>query len=732
MMRLPFSRLASNSIRGIFPALALLTGTALAQTTPPAQVTASHSEDALEEIIVTARKRSEVMQNIPESIQAFGEQELTDSHFTKLDDLAGLVSNLNITTRADNNPDVVMRGVGSFGVVQGVGFYANDVQLFDGQTVRPDDLERIEVLKGPQGTLYGGNNIGGAIKYITKLPTDTFEGQVAAEAGNYNTQTYSAVVSGALAPGLLDGRLSIYDTESNGYIYNTALNELANRGTERGGRITLVYNANATTATLYLSADYNRSGAGANLYYRPISDHDYTLNVNDGTEPSYSRHVYSATLKLEHEFAGDLALTSISSYLHSYGNSVTDTDKGPIPFLTGIDHFRRVVGSEEVRLANTGAGPFKWLVGLFGQINDNDIAHVSRSFSGGDPFDATLWPNPANYTNQFTDPLQHHHEYALFGDASYDWNKWSFETGVRADYNTSSMTDSLYGLEATRHGTEILPKFSASYHFDKDIMGYTTISRGFEPGDFVEDFDANGNPFIFEFRPETTWNYEAGIKSTVFDRVRINAAIFYIQYKDRLFQTNVIHSGQLVGVTENIGDSHNYGGEFEVSTRLTKELFVSAGFGVTKAVWGDIPWFDPDLGAVAPPCPDGKPLAPAGCPTNLKGRTATNTPGYQGSLSLDWSHHLTEGLAFGARADASFIGRSYWDVTDHFEQRPYQLVNFGVRLEGSKWTVSGHVSNVFDKLYNTAFISSPELGAPFGAAGVGRPRLWTAGFTYRW
>src|SRR5882762_7472210 len=204
IMRLPSSQLASNSIRGIFAALALLTGTALAQTAPPAQVTASHSEDALEEIIVTARKRSEVMEDIPESIQAFGAQELADSHFTKLDDLSGLVSNLNITTRADNNPDVVMRGVGSFGVVQGVGFYANDVQLFDGQSVRPDDLERIEVLKGPQGTLYGGNNIGGAIKYITKLPTDKFEGEVAAEAGNYNTQTYSAVVSGALVPGVLD------------------------------------------------------------------------------------------------------------------------------------------------------------------------------------------------------------------------------------------------------------------------------------------------------------------------------------------------------------------------------------------------------------------------------------------------------------------------------------------------------------------------------------------------
>src|SRR6266404_6800546 len=357
------------------PAVAAATDAVAA--TPPA----SALENQTEEIVVTARKRRESIQDIPASIDAIPESVIKDAHITQLDDIGSRVSNLNIFEAHDNSPAVVMRGVGSFELVQGVGFYMNDVQLFEGQTVRPMDIARIEVLKGPQGTLYGGNNIGGAIKYITKLPTDAFEAQVGAEAGNYNTQTYSAVVSGALAPGLLDGRLSVYDTESNGYIYNTALNELANRGTERGGRATLVYNANATTVTLYLSADYNRSGAGASLYYRPASDHDYTLNVNDGTEPSYSRHVYSATLKLEHEFAGDVALTSISSYLHSYADSVTDTDKGPIPFLTGFDHFRHAVGSEEVRLASTGAGPFKWLIGLFGKINNNDIALVSRSFS---------------------------------------------------------------------------------------------------------------------------------------------------------------------------------------------------------------------------------------------------------------------------------------------------------------------------------------------------------------
>ena len=111
-----------------------------------------------------------------------------------------MVSNLNITTRADNTPDVVLRGVGSFGVVSGVGFYANDVQLFDGQTVRTEDIERVEVLKGPQGTLYGGSNIGGAIKYVTKLPTDDFDSGAGFEFGNYGTQTYSGLYPARSSP----------------------------------------------------------------------------------------------------------------------------------------------------------------------------------------------------------------------------------------------------------------------------------------------------------------------------------------------------------------------------------------------------------------------------------------------------------------------------------------------------------------------------------------------------
>jgi iron complex outermembrane receptor protein len=174
--------------------------TAQGEDAPASQPNVSNADTGLAEIIVTARKRAETVQSIPESIEAFGAEEISDAHLTKIDDLGNLVSNLNITSRADNTPDVVLRGVGSFGVVSGVGFYANDVQLFDGQTVRTEDIERIEVLKGPQGTLYGGSNIGGAIKYVTKMPTDDFEAGAGFEFGNYGTQTYSGFVSGPLTP----------------------------------------------------------------------------------------------------------------------------------------------------------------------------------------------------------------------------------------------------------------------------------------------------------------------------------------------------------------------------------------------------------------------------------------------------------------------------------------------------------------------------------------------------
>jgi iron complex outermembrane receptor protein len=681
----------------------------------------------LTEIIITARKREESIQSIPESVAAISAQVLENAHITKMDDLGGLVSNLNIASQSDNTPGAVLRGVGSFGVVQGVGFYANDVQLFEGQTVRPEDLERIEVLKGPQGTLYGGNNIGGAIKYITKLPTDTFEASATVEAGDYSTQTYSAVVSGPLfarSPGLLDGRISVYDTRTDGYIYDPTFNRTVDGGRETGGRATLLYRpSDATTVTLYLNADYNYSGFGGNVLYKASADDIYSLQVADGTLPKYERGLYSGTLKLEQELTSNLMLTSLSTYFNSYGDSTTDTDKGPIPFLSGYDHFATNVYAQELRLANVGSGPFKWLVGMYGQVFNDEIFVTSRSYNG-DPGNPAEFNDPTQFTYQPTQPVQRHNEYAAFGNASYDLNNWTLEAGLRGDYYHNSMTDALYALYDAQHGSKLLPKFSLSYHFDKDVMAYASIARGFEPGDEIEIFDSAGNPQIAKFKPENALSYEAGVKSTLFERrLRLNAAVFYTQYDGRLFQTNIIQSGQLVGITSNIGNSTNYGFELEFSAQLAEGLVLSGTYGLTRAVWGNTPpYLDPDLTAAS-----GSNVF-----VNLRGGIAPDVPSYTASLALDWSHNLTGDLVFGIRGDASFNGYSFWDVTDHYRQNPYQLLNLGARLEKKHWTLSAHVSNVTNELYNVGFSSGPELGAPFNVGDVGRPRLWTVAGTYRW
>src|SRR5258708_4767875 len=325
-----------NSARPLLPLALLLCSTFLGHSAV-AQVLAAPSSSTSENpeittIIVTARKQTETIQTIPESITAIDASTITGAHLTTLDDFNSLVTNLNITQRADNTPDVVMRGVGTFGVVQGVGFYVNDVQQFEGQSVRPIDIERIEVLIGPQGTLFGGSNVGGAIKYVTKLPTDTLTGEGSIEYGRYNQQTVDGVVSGPIVPARLLARLSQFNDRSDGYQPDQTMGKTLPDSNETGGRLTVQYLGDETKITFYLSGDHIGT-ENMNLYYTPPNDHTYSLIYKggvDGTTPSYRRNLYAPTLAIRHDFE-NFTFNSISSYFHSSITSIANFDKGAFP-----------------------------------------------------------------------------------------------------------------------------------------------------------------------------------------------------------------------------------------------------------------------------------------------------------------------------------------------------------------------------------------------------------------
>lgn len=714
------SRFGKHSSRG--RASQLLVAVLLASTSawvpsPGDAQTASSAEGSsveLKEVIVTAQKRLQNVQSVPESVVVVDAAQIAAEHITRIDDLGELVPNLNITTRFDHTPDVVMRGVGAFGITQGVGFYANDVQLFDGQTVRMDDIERVEVLEGPQGVLYGGNNIGGAIKFITKLPTDTLQYGGTVEYGDYATRTVSSFASGPVISDSLDGRISAFYTRTGGYIFDPILGTNVDEGKEYGGRLTLEHKAADTTAILYLDADQLLTGA-QNQYYRPSSPTDYSYQVTDGTKPSFNRTLYSATLRLEHELTSSVELVSISSFFHAGDGGITDVDKGPIPFLTAYQIFRHRVESEELRFSSRGAGSSKWLIGLYAQGNDQPDNYTDSSSFNGDPADVASYSNPALYSDIFTNPRQTHREYAVFGNEQYDLNAWTFQAGARLDYNRSTMNDPLNGISANQHGTEFMPRVSVSYHFTPKVMGYSTIARGFEPGDLTEGADATGAAAISAYRPETDWSYELGIKSTIANRVLLDGDVFYIDYQNRLYQTNKLELGQFVNVTTNIGNSRNYGAELQMEALLGAGVEFNASAGITRAVWENVPYYDPDLNFEL---------------VNLSGRYATNTPAYAVSGGLSWSHQVSDRASFGARVDATAIGRSYWDPTNHYYQPAYRLVSAGVHFDMGNWTVRAHGDNLLNTPYNTAFISAAEVGAPFDVAGIARPRTWDVSVSY--
>ena len=701
-----------NDTRAGLVSLAVMIGLGASGLGWAADAEAPSSEAAtqpgLEEVVVTARKRTESLLDVPASITAISANTIEQAHMTQIDDIGSMVSNLNIFEAHDNTPAVTLRGVGAFELVQGVGFYVNDVQLFEGQTVRPVDVARIEVLKGPQGTLYGGANIGGAIKYVTKDPGDFWDNEAAVELGEHTTRNYHAVLSGPLLPdGKLGVRVSVYDDNHGGYIYDTFHQMNFGDTHDKGGRITFLSQLEDTKVHLYLSAD-DLNSSNQNLNYTTADDHTYRYSVDDYYFPSFVRKLWSATLQVDHQLSADMALTALSSYFSSYNRGVTDFAKQPIPLDKLQQNQDQRVFTQELRLASTGHSSLDWIVGLFFEHHKSQPL-TADNFSTGDV------NNPIIVGTDLDVDKKLQRRFAAFADATYHVGNWQFELGAREEHYLSSeeaYNNSIQpplSASANLSGNQFAPRLSAQYKFSSTFNVYSTIARGFQPADEIEE-----NGVIHPLKPEIATSYEVGFKSLL-GSVMLNGAVFYINYQNRLYQSLKDFNGGLLDVTSNIGDSKNYGVEFDLTAPLAYGFKVNTGLGVTRAIWGDVQYIDPGTSL----------------PINLSGRTAPYTPIYSGNVGLDWERAVGAGLGGGARADASFVGRSYWDPQDSASQDAYQLLNLGARLESDRFTVAAHVTNVTGERYNSMYFPAVDVGTPYNFARIGRPRWWTVSATVR-
>ena len=469
-------RRISTLLAGTTLAIFASAGTAFAQTASvaaPASAPAAADAgiDESENIIVTARTRQERLQDVPIAVSAVTGDQLEREQINVIKDVAALTPGLNISSDAVGRAFMSIRGVGTtlIDTVQpGVGIFIDGIyQPNTSYLNNPvSDVERIEVLRGPQGTLFGNNTLGGAINVITRQPTDFFEGRFVADyAPQDNYKTASGAISGAIIPGVLRGRLSGSYHTQDGFSTNLVAGGDARPLENEAINATLVWDA-PQNAVITLGAYWNRVTGSQTAYAAPSSPTDYvddvTLNVNSIAQYTY----YGANLRGVFDVSANTQMTATLAYDYKEGIASGDGDFGPIDFLRvtrGANERNTYTG--ELRFDTHWNDRFSTLIGVFADNSQSKDA-VFRSVFGGPPgppsTDAQSLSSQAIYANAFynlTDTLE-------------------FTAGARLDHQEVTASGTAGKYEAT----EGEPRFTLAQHWTPNHMSYASVARGFRGG----------------------------------------------------------------------------------------------------------------------------------------------------------------------------------------------------------------------------------------------------------
>jgi len=690
---------------------------------PPVQAMAQERENVLEEIVVTARKREESLLEVPESVTAFSSQQIERLNIQDLKDISLLVPNLYMTRRLDGFPNVSMRGMGAFGNTQGVGFYLDDIQLFSDATSRFGDLQRIEVIKGPVGTLYGGSNIGGAIKYITNRPDpEAFSGHAQLRAGEDSYYDGELELNIPLSEDWAV-RLFGFAYTNDSYLVNpdTALlsgdvvisDPDIGKVEESGARIALAGSIN-DQFSLYAWLRYSDLDAPNNAWVQELDgdDLEHSNLVDTSFNPRNNRDTTAGSLQLAYDF-DNFEFKSITSYTSTDSDRETDLD---IINEYILDLFRPQeldVFTQEFRFTSTGSGPLQWQTGLYYLDYDRDLNSellVRGGFCYLDPGVCDPVPGPESSELLVALPFEfstrNRTQYAAYGNFTYQLSdRMELSAGLRIDDWESKRTNTDTGISGQQSDTEYLFRGSfAWYSDDRRGMTYATFSQGFEPGGFNLVNFAGDNE-LFGYGPEKASQLEVGYKTRLMeDRMSLTMAAFYITYEDRQFELQASDpSGGFVEGIINAGDSTNYGFEMDLQAYIHENWTTTLSVGYVDAEW--------DNGTISPVTG-----------IDISGMTPPNTADWSAVAALDYSNDLSATTNLFGRAqlryksDAATNSQFFDAPGDAFglwENPSFTVVDINVGLEFETWTLQLQVENIFDEKY---YIDAQEFPSFAGTA----------------
>jgi iron complex outermembrane receptor protein len=730
---------------------------AIAGTAVAAPATAAEDVDTLEEIVVTARKRDESFRDVPMAVNVFTEQAIASAGIQRPADFVAMVPNMTLVeTQNAGNAFVVIRGIS-----QARNSEPSVAVLVDGvlETNPAEfnkelfDIRQIEVLKGPQGALYGRNAIGGAILIRTRDPADVLEGTVRLGMGNGSSKRAQAAVSGPLGDSdALKFRASLSWSDTDGFIDNDFLGGKVDPSEDLSGRLRLMWQPSESfsgdlrfafskldTRALYFVIPRDDEG-------NPFSSFSTAPDANDVTSPiqldnpgENTRDLYSGSLKLDFNTAAG-TLTSVSAY-NSTQELLTGDAYDFRPAATSVNtalyghdltqsQFLKVrTVSQELRLTSPDTGRFSWIAGAYYVHTDRFISTGNMIDTGNGVFPVYRTPS-ANPLNPQVTPggdrigpeatfladSQHNDAWALFGNATFALTpQLELDGALRYDRDTRRNTTltpeqflpdvSAATGEVRRHRfSELQPKATLRYKPADNVTLYTSWSRGFRSGGFNQTgvgavADANNVSGVNDlFEAEVADTIELGAKArTASGRLNGGISLYSTKSENGYFFVFLPANS-----TQNLGniDSRLKGFEVEVNARPFPQLEVHAAYGYTNS----------RITAMEDPSVVGN-EAP------LVSRDTLN-------FGAQFTQQVATGLDLTLRADLTRTGRTWWEPYNATSRDPVSLLDARAGLRGASWSVTAWGRNLTDKKYNAEF-------SPGGFLFRALPRRYGLEFDYR-
>ena len=684
---------------------------------------------ALEEVTVTAQRKSQNLQDVPIAISAFSGDAMERGNMLNVEDVSAMTPGFSLSSYNPVTPQPYIRGVGtnssSVGDDASVGVFIDEVYAGRAGGYGADmfDVQRVEVLRGPQGSLYGRNVAGGAINVLTNNPTDSFEAKTKLTYGSYNLVEARGMVSGPLAENV-NGRIAVSRRTRDGWIenVNTGNDNLGNQDNlSARGKLAIVL---GDRTDLMLSADYatddlTGSGARSIVGYEDIfgtahpteNDPDKVDNFVDGYA---DRDMYGVSAKLTHSLE-TVDLVSITAY-RTQEYAFNDDMMGRYLAASGMAMTNDATEessqlSQELRIQSAGTEALEWTTGLY--LFREEVDRVES-------FDTSRIYDLAGYAGLSSRPVwdasNETTSYAVFGEATYHFSPaWSASFGGRYTYDQKDFAsvatgpdealDALnagflaesYDVTANKSWKKFTPKATVTYTSEDADIVYATISQGYKAGGF-NGIAATEQGATVAFDPENATNYELGFKSSMLgQRVRLNGAVFYLDYTDLQSFTVDFDSGQVVTAT---GDAEIKGIELEASALVTDALMLALNYGYTDAEYVR---FESD--------------------PEIVGNRLARTPEHSASASVNYEWMLSNGSAINFTTNAMYQSEVFYSVgnTEGASDAERTLVNTNVTWENYEGL---RVSLWGKNLTNEEYAAHSFEQSGMGFAIMGEPTTW--------